>query len=1027
MCNAMLHRGPDDAGIETLGNATLGSRRLAIFDPANGHQPMATADRRYTITFNGAIYNFHALRDELAAGGRAFRTNCDTEVLLAAWEHWGEACLGKLRGMFAFAVWDAETDTLSLARDPFGIKPLYFRNDGGRLLFASELTALLAAGVFPGEIDSFSVSDYLAWFAVPAPWTIYRGVLSLQPGDIAVFRRGRLDIRRAWTFRSAPEDIRPCASRGEFTRELRARLEDSIRAHVAADVPVGAFLSGGLDSAAVVGLMARATGSRLHTFSLAFDEDEYSEAGAAEATARHFGTDHHTRVLTGAEVAGDIEKFLAACDQPTGDGVNTYYVSQTARAGGVTVALSGLGGDELFGGYPSFRDAPRIARWLGLWSAVPGALRARIVDRLARGGTRQRKLADFLLHAHDLHEVNALQRRVFPAAQVGTLLGVDARAALGSRPPFHPELAALKIELQGLSPIEQISAWELRTYMADVLLRDSDVMSMRHSLEMRVPLVDRPLYEWLSRQPTEWKYTPRRPKDALAAAVADLLPEGMRGRRKQGFTLPFPVWMRGELRPFIEETFTRASVERSNLFDAEAARSLWTRFLAETDTRGWSRVWSLAVLIQFVNRRLPAPPPAPLPPVVQAAKTPAPPPSPPKAAEAPAGPARKPPVAKPAAAPVPGPYFRPAPLERPQFRYLVMLLAPEVFSSMGGITRMLRLYLKAMTDLAQEHCFGVRLVTLNDPVLDSNDLRSYANDNLEDWYVCNRDKARFVRAGIKRSRRCRFLVCGHVAQLPTAWAARLIHPRLRYYVVAHGIEVWRKFTLLERIALRGATGVLCVSDYTRREMLARCRLREERVVVLPNALDPHFEVRPGTPYADCAPVILTVSRLSYGDRYKGIEQLIEAMPAVCKAVPGAQLRIVGRGDDLPRLQGIAHQRRLIASGAVEFLGSVPDGLLEELRGSCRVFALPSSSEGFGLVFLEAMARGRPCVGARAGAAPEIITDETGILVEYGDTQGIAAGCIAALRRDWAQEPILERARQFSFARFKQRLGSVLKI
>jgi glycosyltransferase involved in cell wall biosynthesis len=354
-----------------------------------------------------------------------------------------------------------------------------------------------------------------------------------------------------------------------------------------------------------------------------------------------------------------------------------------------------------------------------------------------------------------------------------------------------------------------------------------------------------------------------------------------------------------------------------------------------------------------------------------------------------------------------------------------MLLTPEIFSSTGGIARMLRLYLKALCDLAREHNGGVRLVSLNDAVLDSSNLRRYANDNLEDWYVCTRDKVRFIRAAMKRSRACRALVCGHVAQLPVAWGARLVNRRLRYYLVAHGIEVWRPFTWVERLALRGAAGILCVSDHTRREILKRCRLREDRVIVLPNALDPYFEIRPGLPFAECPPVILTVSRLIHRDRYKGVEHLIEAMPAVRRAVPAARLRVIGRGDDLPRLQGIAHRLNLIGSGAVEFLGYVPDDQLDAQLGSCRVFALPSKNEGFGLVFLEAMARGRPCIGARAGGTPEVITEDTGMLVDYGKVPELAAACAAALRRDWPQEPMLERARSFSYSNFKRRLGSVL--
>ncbi len=604
-CDAMLHRGPDDSGIETRGDATLGMRRLAIFDPANGHQPMMSPDGRFTLIFNGAVYNFRALREELAAGGGwSFRTHCDTEVLLAAFARWGERCLARLRGMFAFAVWDAQEQSLFLARDPFGIKPLYYRHEGAQLIFASELNALFASGLAVAEIDPLSVGDYLAWLAVPAPRTIYRGVFSLRPGECATFRAGRLDIRSAWSYRAISSDSKPCATRTEFTHELRARLDDSIRAHVVADVPVGAFLSGGLDSAAIVGLMSRATDTQLRTFSIDFAEAGYSEANHAAATAQHFGTLHRTTVLTGTEVARDVETLLAALDQPTGDGINTYYASRAARAGGVTVALSGLGGDELFGGYPSFRDLPRLARWLPLWRSLPGRLRRGLVTWLQRGDTRQRKLADFLAHARSLHELGALQRRVFAEPTRHALLSTEARASLAGRAPFHPELATLSADLATAGTFEAISAWELRTYMADVLLRDSDVMSMRHSLELRVPFVDRPLIEWLWQQPAAFKDDPAHPKRALREAVRDLLPPGLADRRKQGFTLPFPIWMKRELRPFLDATFSDDSVDRSQLFARDEVQKLWRGFLAGDDNREWSRVWSLAVLVAFTNRRV---------------------------------------------------------------------------------------------------------------------------------------------------------------------------------------------------------------------------------------------------------------------------------------------------------------------------------------------------------------------------------------------------------------------------------------
>jgi asparagine synthase (glutamine-hydrolysing) len=349
--------------------------------------------------------------------------------------------------------------------------------------------------------------------------------------------------------------------------------------------------------------MARAGGARLKSFSLVFEERDFSEATPARRTAEVLGTEHHETVLTGRQVAGDIERLLQAFDQPTGDGINTYYVSEAARAGGVKVALSGLGGDELFGGYPSFRDLPRLARFLSVWRMLPAALRALVVDQLARGGVRQRKLADFLAHARDLQGLCSLQRRVFSNQLGRSLLHRDARATAADVLPHHPALDQLSHELAGADPFQIISAWELRTYMADVLLRDSDVMSMAHSLELRVPFIDRPFIDWLWSQPARFKAGGGQTKSALADALAGVLPEDIRQRKKRGFTLPFSVWMRRELKPFLDDTFAAAFIERTGLLDAAAVSAFWRGFLAGREDREWSRVWSLAVLIAFLNRR----------------------------------------------------------------------------------------------------------------------------------------------------------------------------------------------------------------------------------------------------------------------------------------------------------------------------------------------------------------------------------------------------------------------------------------
>lgn len=606
MVQRQAHRGPDDRGVHSDGPLTIGMCRLAIIDPANGHQPMVSPDGRFWLVFNGAIYNHRELRAELEAAGWVFRTHCDTEVLLAAFAHRGPDCLPRLRGMFAFAVWDAREQRLFLARDPLGIKPLYHARlpDGG-LVFGSELNALHASGLLPCEIDPASVGEYLAWFSVPAPRTIYRGIANLPPGHSLTLQTGGSQQTGAWWKLPAPrQPDRAAKNYQEFIHGLRHQLEDTIRAHRVADVPVGAFLSGGMDSAAVVGLMARQGGARLKTFSLVFDESAYSEQAGARFAANAFGTEHHEEVITGARVAADLPRILAAFDQPTGDGINTYYASRMARSGGVTVALSGLGGDELFGGYPSFRDLPRLQKLLPLWRRVPAGARDRIVEFLRqRAGGRSRKLADFLAHARDLHELASLQRRVLPEAQRLALLSADARRQAVRLGPNHPMLDDFAFDLSGADAFQIISAWELRTYMADVLLRDSDVFSMAHSLELRVPFVDRVLVEWLWPQPSWFKFDPARPKRALADATADLVPAAIRHRPKQGFTLPFAEWMRRELRPFLEDTFAPASLAGCPWLEAGEVTRLWRSYLAGKDSRAWSRVWTLAILVAFANRK----------------------------------------------------------------------------------------------------------------------------------------------------------------------------------------------------------------------------------------------------------------------------------------------------------------------------------------------------------------------------------------------------------------------------------------
>lgn len=351
-----------------------------------------------------------------------------------------------------------------------------------------------------------------------------------------------------------------------------------------------------------------------------------------------------------------------------------------------------------------------------------------------------------------------------------------------------------------------------------------------------------------------------------------------------------------------------------------------------------------------------------------------------------------------------------------------LLLSPEIFSGEGGIMRILRLYLKAACEISGSRG-SVACVSLNDGEGAPAGLHEYSGENLERWAPCGRSKIRFAMLAVWWTWRSETVICGHIGQLPVVWIASLFRPSIRYHLIAHGIEVWRPYTFIERRALRRATSILCVSSYTREQILRRCPLPAESLPVLANALDPSLVPKSRSAIEGTSPTILSISRLSASDSYKGIGHLISAMPAVLMEIPAARLRIVGRGDGRAELEELV--RELHLEDAVTFLGFLSDELLGAEYDRCRLFALPSEKEGFGLVYLEAMAHGRPCLAALSGGAPEVLTPETGILIGYGDIPSISRGIIAAMKTDWNIEALLARAQHFSYPAFRSRLAELV--
>jgi len=610
MTVAMVHRGPDDGATSNLGSdvddqhtygVVLGARRLAIIDLSRaGHQPMKDADAGQTIAYNGETYNFRELRNEIGPQFGSWLSNTDTEVVLRAYRKWGVKAFEKLRGMFAVAIWDARRSELILARDRFGIKPLYYaRIADSEFLFASEIRALLASDMVRRKLSVEGVVSYLTSGSVEAPLTILDGVQSLMPGHYLRIRvhDGALHTEERCYVESGTWDSegfvnsQPRQSRGDGLTLLRRNLEEAVRLHLVSDVPLGVFLSGGMDSSAIVALMSHVSEEKPKTFSVVFDEQRFNEAPHSNLVAAKFQTDHHEIHLNEDQLLDLLPAALSAMDQPTIDAVNTFVVSKAVKEAGVTVALSGLGGDELFAGYPSFRRAQRLEKMSHLSRGLFRS--AAMVGKATLSGSVQRNKLWQLAHSNGgPRDVYRITRQLFSHDQIETLW------------PYRPAITGTNSTTTHNDTINTISRLELTGYMANTLLRDTDSMSMAHSLEVRVPFVDTEVASLILSMPGHWKLNGGRTKPLLADALADLLPAEVLQRSKMGFTLPFENWMQSRLRPEISSVLENGAHSRKVALDADAVAAVWQGFLRSPRGVGWSRPWALYVLNKWceINR-----------------------------------------------------------------------------------------------------------------------------------------------------------------------------------------------------------------------------------------------------------------------------------------------------------------------------------------------------------------------------------------------------------------------------------------
>ena len=596
MVAALRHRGPDSCGVISSAGCLLANTRLAILDLSDrGRQPMSNPGGTVWITYNGETYNASELRQDLIERGYSFRSTTDTEVVLHLYEEYGDLCVQKLQGMFAFAIWDARRHKLLLARDALGIKPLYYARQNGRLIFASEVKGLLASGLVEPRISPQALRVYLQLGHVPPPWTMIDGVEPLPPGHLATWQDG------AWNLQAYRDLDRSCISRERSTAaDVSDRLGDvlfgAMQRHLISDVPVALFLSGGADSACLGALARKAGNANVTAVTIGFSESEFDETALSKETARQLGLPLECVQISAERVMAGLDDYIRAMDQPTVDGLNSYWISKIVAERGFKVALSGQGGDELFGGYTSWKWFERLERIAAWARPLPSAV-GRLFDR-ERWPYRWRKFR-YLFGADDPFVASQMAvKTLFLEGDVARLT-----APLGEHEAFNEAwkyLSDCASQAAGLPLPDKLSMMDIRTHLQPRLLRDLDALSMAHSLEVRPAFLDDEVVKFMLNMPGPAR---RHPKELLLQAINRFMPgellADLKSRAKRTFTFPFARWLTRDLKPLLAETFSPGRLADRGILDPQAVNRIWQRFQSSPESVGWSRIWSLFVLARW--------------------------------------------------------------------------------------------------------------------------------------------------------------------------------------------------------------------------------------------------------------------------------------------------------------------------------------------------------------------------------------------------------------------------------------------
>ncbi|MGH8109417.1 MAG: asparagine synthase (glutamine-hydrolyzing) [Arenimonas sp.] len=926
----MAMRGPDGFGewFSDDDRVGFGHRRLSIIDLSErGAQPMQSTDGRFVITFNGEIYNYRHLREKLEVTGHVFRSDSDTEVLLHLFSEKGAAMLPDLRGMFAFAIWDNRDKTLFLARDAFGIKPLYFVDDGKTFRFASQVKALLQGSVDTTP-EPAGHAGFLLWGTVPEPYTLYKGIRSLPPGHcMLVDGAGKKTPVSFCDISDVLAHASQMLARGDrqtALREIVAAIEDSVSAHQIADVPVGVFLSSGMDSS-MIAATAVLKGSSSYTLTLGFREyvgTMNDEVPLAEEVARNLGAWHHTMMTSRQDFEDERERLLHAMDQPSIDGVNTWFVARAAAQMDMKVAMSGLGGDELFASYPSFKQLPKIVRYGKVFKNLPTIGRTlRALSSPVFSKITSPKYAGLLEYSHNLGSAYLLRRCLYSPWEISRHMDPDfireGLQELDTAKQLNDSVEKIKSDRLA------VSALEMKWYMRNQLLRDADWAGMAQSLEIRVPFVDVDLI----RKTAPWFAAyPDITKAEIAALAAPNLPTRVLKRPKTGFLIPVREWIKPDT-------------------DASEPRGL----------RGWAK---------FIHGRFGA-------------------------------------------------------TAVPNMRVLV--LTTDAYGGHGGIA----LYNRDVIDsLALISNVGEIVVIPRTMPLSPEKIP----DKVKFLKEVVGSKFRFVKAALAASSgKFDLVVCGHINILPLAV---LLNLKLRapLALMVYGIDVWESPYRLAKFFAKKASAIWSISEITTERMMAWTGIRKDKFVQLPNAI--HLD-RYGLAEKrqdllqryglQGKKILMTLARLPSAERYKGVDEVLAVMPELLKKEPSLHYLVVGDGNDRQRLA-----EKAVALGLkdkVVFTGFIDEAEKADHFRLADVFVMPGRGEGFGFVFLEALACGIPAVGSQIdGSREALLQGELGELVDPLSLQSIESGILAALEK---KKEIPANLAYFSWPKFRERIEQAL--